>query len=55
VASGNELAVAYVAGAAALVRAYYPALSADEVTDRLLNGADHRRQRCRTNSSATAW
>jgi hypothetical protein len=41
VASGNELAVAYVAGAAALVRSYYPALSAPEVTDRLLGTADH--------------
>lgn len=41
VASGNELAVAYVAGAAALVRDYYPTLSAREVADRLLGTADH--------------
>lgn len=41
VASGGELAVGYVAGAAALVRAYYPALSAREVADRLLGTADH--------------
>lgn len=40
-ASGNELAVAYVAGAAALVRGYHPALSAREVADRLLDTADH--------------
>lgn len=41
VATGNELAVAYVAGAAALVRAYHPALSAALVADRLLGTADH--------------
>lgn len=41
VASGNELAVSYVAGAAALLRGYYPALSAPEVAERLLAGADH--------------
>ena len=41
VASGGELAVGYVAGAAALVRAYYPALSAREVANRLLGTADH--------------
>lgn len=40
-ASGNELAVAYVAGTAALVRAYYPALSAPEVVERLTGTADH--------------
>ncbi|MDA3649887.1 S8 family serine peptidase [Saccharopolyspora indica] len=39
--SGNELSVAYVAGAAALVRAYHPALPAPEVAARLLNAADH--------------
>jgi hypothetical protein len=38
--SANELAVGYVAGAAALVRAYHPALSAREVADRLYAGAD---------------
>jgi hypothetical protein len=38
--SANELAVGYVAGAAALVRAYHPALSAREVADRLHAGAD---------------
>jgi hypothetical protein len=41
VASGNELAVGYVAGAAALVRAYHPTLSARDVADRLLGTADH--------------
>ncbi len=40
-ASGAELSVAYVAGTAALVRAYYPALSAREVADRLTDTADH--------------
>ncbi|MBK1787792.1 S8 family serine peptidase [Prauserella cavernicola] len=40
VASSEELAVGYVAGAAALVRAYYPAMSATEVVERLQNGAD---------------
>ena len=40
-ASGAELSVAYVAGTAALVRAYYPALSAREVADRLTGTADH--------------
>ena len=40
-ASGNELAVGYVAGTAALVRSYYPALSAREVADRLMGTADH--------------
>jgi len=40
-AAGNELAVAYVAAAAALVRDYDPALSAREVADRLLGTADH--------------
>ncbi|MEU3269277.1 S8 family serine peptidase [Saccharomonospora sp. NPDC006951] len=40
VASGDELAVGYVAGAAALVRSYYPALSATGVVDRLYEGAD---------------
>ncbi|MFC4852610.1 S8 family serine peptidase [Actinophytocola glycyrrhizae] len=40
VASGDELAVGYVAGTAALVRAYYPALSAREVADRLTGTAD---------------
>ncbi|MER6992733.1 S8 family serine peptidase [Saccharopolyspora hirsuta] len=41
VSSGDELAVAYVAGAAALVRAYHPALPAREVAARLLYAADH--------------
>jgi len=40
VASGGELAVAYVAGAAALVRSYYPSLTAPEVAERLLATAD---------------
>ncbi|GAB3451632.1 S8 family serine peptidase [Actinophytocola sediminis] len=38
--SGGELAVAYVAGAAALVRAYHPGLSARQVAGRLLATAD---------------
>ncbi len=41
VASGNELAVSYVAGAAALVRSYQPVLTAREVVDRLMSAADH--------------
>ncbi|MDA3631021.1 S8 family serine peptidase [Saccharopolyspora sp. WRP15-2] len=41
VSSGDELSVAYAAGAAALVRAYHPALSAPEVAERLLGTADH--------------
>jgi membrane-anchored mycosin MYCP len=40
VGSGNELAVGYVAGAAALVRAYHPGLSARQVAERLYAGAD---------------
>jgi hypothetical protein len=39
-ASGGELAVAYVAGAAALVRSYYPSLTAPQVAERLLATAD---------------
>jgi membrane-anchored mycosin MYCP len=39
-ASGAELAVAYVAGAAALVRSYHPELTAPEVTARLRDTAD---------------
>jgi membrane-anchored mycosin MYCP len=39
--SGAELAVGYVAGAASLVRAYHPSLSAPQVTARLLASADH--------------
>lgn len=38
--SASELGVAYVAGAAALVRAYYPALSARDVVARLQSTAD---------------
>lgn len=38
--SANQLAVAYVAGAAALVRDYHPALSARQVAERLYAGAD---------------
>lgn len=38
--SGSELAVAWVAGAASLVRAYHPSLSAPQVTARLLATAD---------------
>lgn len=41
VASGNELAVSFVAGAAALMRGYYPALPAPEIAERLLAAADH--------------
>jgi membrane-anchored mycosin MYCP len=40
-ASGAELAVAYVAGGAALVRSYHPGLTAPEVTERLQDTADH--------------
>ncbi|WP_329791552.1 S8 family serine peptidase [Lentzea sp. DG1S-22] len=40
VGSASELGVAYVAGAAALVRAYHPTLSARDVTSRLLSTAD---------------
>lgn len=40
-ASGADLSVAYVAGTAALVRAYHPALSAREVAARLTDTADH--------------
>lgn len=39
--SGTELAVGYVAGTAALIRTYYPSLSAAQVRDRLLRTADH--------------
>jgi membrane-anchored mycosin MYCP len=39
VGSGNEYAAAFVAGAAALVRAYYPKLTAAEVTRRLESSA----------------
>jgi hypothetical protein len=39
-ASGGELAVAYVAGAAALVRTYHPSLTAPQVAARLLATAD---------------
>lgn len=39
-ATGGELAVAYVAGAAALVRSYYPSLTASQVAARLLATAD---------------
>ncbi|MGW3284593.1 S8 family serine peptidase [Streptomyces sp. NPDC001002] len=38
-ANGPSVAAAFVAGAAALVRAYYPDLSAAEVRDRLVAGA----------------
>jgi membrane-anchored mycosin MYCP len=41
VASSGELAVGYVAGAAALVRAYHPGLPAEEVVARLRDTADH--------------
>ena len=41
VATGNELAVGYVAGAAALVRAYHQTMPAAEVAERLLGTADH--------------
>lgn len=37
---GTSFAAAYVSGAAALVRSYYPSLSADEVVERLIATAD---------------
>lgn len=43
--SGAELAVAYVAGTASLVRAYRPSLSAAQVTARLLDTADQPAKR----------
>ncbi|SFS31232.1 S8 family serine peptidase [Saccharopolyspora flava] len=41
VASGGGIGVAFAAGAAALVRAYHPDLSAAEVRNRLQDTADH--------------
>ncbi|WP_406689491.1 S8 family serine peptidase [Saccharopolyspora sp. ID03-671] len=41
VASGGGIGVAFVAGTAALVRAYHPDLSAAEVRNRLQDTADH--------------
>ena len=41
VASGGGIGVAFVAGTAALVRAYHPELSAAQVRDRLQDTADH--------------
>lgn len=41
VGSGPELAVGYIAGAAALVRDYHPELSAQQVTQQLVMSADH--------------
>jgi membrane-anchored mycosin MYCP len=40
-ASGNGIAVGFVAGAAALVRDYRPGLSAEQVRHRLMATADH--------------
>ncbi|MBQ0924518.1 S8 family serine peptidase [Saccharopolyspora endophytica] len=41
VASGGGIGVAFVAGTAALVRAYHPQLSASQVRERLQDTADH--------------